>query len=184
MRPVNLACTLVSTTLAVVVPACAGGVEKSDPILEIGDVAASRDSAFAGSLVPGYPDVVAEYLHIPGAPTDGTPHGLDTGAFLRVRSALDGEHPRHAQAVVVAMPGFSSVPSHWLWLAAQLVHKANTRQCDVDPDRDRERERQGDNDGDDDDADDRGDGCRVEVWIIDRRGSNLEDTSGLLSARL
>src|ERR1044071_6702637 len=183
MRRVSLACTLVSTTLAAVLPACAVGVEMSDPVGEAAELAASRDAALAGSLVPGYPDVLAEYLHIPGAPTDGTPRGLDTGAFLRVRSALDGEHPRHAQAVVVAMPGFSSVPSHWLWLAAQLVHKANARPCGVDSDRDRERERQGADD-DDDDADDRGDRCRVEVWIIDRRGSNLEDTSGLLSARL
>ena len=183
MRRVSLACTLVSTTLATVLPACAVGVEMSDPVGEAAELAASRDAALAGSLVPGYPDVVAEYLHIPGAPTDGTPRGLDTGAFLRVRSALDGEHPRHAQAVVVAMPGFSSVPSHWLWLAAQLVHKANARPCGVASDRDRERERQGADD-DDDDADDRGDRCRVEVWIIDRRGSNLEDTSGLLSARL
>src|SRR6185295_356735 len=95
MPPVSLACTLVSMTLAAVLFACAGGVETSDPVPEIGELAASRDSAFAGSLVPGYPDVVAEYLHIPGAPTPGTPRGLDTGAFLRVRSALDGEHPRH-----------------------------------------------------------------------------------------
>src|ERR1044071_3293126 len=106
MRRVSLACTLVSTTLATVLPACAVGVEMSDPLRraarpdpvgEAAEPASSRDSALAGSLVPGYPDVVAEYLHIPGAPTDGTPRGLDTGAFLRVRSALDGEHPRHAQ---------------------------------------------------------------------------------------
>src|ERR1041385_1387373 len=182
MRPVSLACTLVSAIL-VAAPAGCAGIEALEPSLpEVGDLAALHSMALEGSLVPGYPDVVAEYMHIPGARTAGTPRVLDTGAFLRVRSALDGEHPRHAQAVVVAMPGFSSVPSHWLWLAAQLVHKANTRQC-VD-DRDREEERDRGADRDDDDADDRGGGCRVEVWIVDRRGSNLEDTSGLLSARL
>src|SRR6185295_16407667 len=131
--------------------------EPAEPAEAIGHTA-TRNARLDGSLVPGYPDVVAEYLHIPGARTAGTPVVLDTGAFLRVRSALDGDHPRHAQAVVIAMPGFSSIPSHWLFLAAQLVHKANTRSCDVDRD---------------EDADDRSShrsGCRVEVWIVDRRG--------------
>lgn len=168
MRPINLARTLVAATLAVVLPACVDALELPGPeVSEIEELAAHHDAALAGSLVPGYPDVVAEYMQIPGARTAGTPRGLDTGAFLRVRSALDGEHPRPAQAVIVAMPGFSSVPPHWLWLAAQLVHKASTRSC-----------------GGGEDRDHRGDACRVEVWIIDRRGSNLEDTFGLLAARL
>jgi len=164
MRPVGLACAAVSAIL-VAVPAC--GVELAEEQLDpvTAPLSLERDPRLAGSLVPGYPDVVAEYLHIPGARTAGTPAALDTGAFLRVRSALDGEHPRPAQAVVVAMPGFSSVPAHWLWLAAQLVHKASARRCEGD--------RRGERDG-----------CRVEVWIIDRRGSNLEDTLGLLTARV
>jgi hypothetical protein len=178
MRSVSLAFRVVSA-IAVAASGCAGGGPGAAPDLAERALAAARDEALAGSLVPGYPDVVAEYIHIPGARTAGTPVALDTGAFLRVRSALDGEHPRHAEAVIVAMPGFSSVPSHWLWLAAQLVHKANARPCDAGDDRDQDRDR----DRGDDDADDRG-GCRVEVWIIDRRGSNLEDTFGLLSARL
>src|SRR5262245_5145687 len=129
MRPVDLACTLVSAILVAALPGC--GIETLEPAVpavpEISGetLTALRNGELAGSLVPGYPDVVAEYIHISGARTAGTPRALDTGAFLRVRSALDGEHPRHAQAVIVAMPGFSSVPPHWLWLAAQLVHKAN-----------------------------------------------------------
>jgi hypothetical protein len=111
--------------------------------------------ALRGSVVPGYADVVGEYLQIPGGGrAQGTPRALDTAAFLRLRSALDGESPRAADAVIIAMPGFSSVPSHWLYLAAQLVHKANARSR------------------------------RVEVWVIDRRGSNLEDTVGLWRARV
>src|ERR1051325_2398112 len=156
MRPVSLACTLVSAILVAAPAGCAVREPLEPSFPEVGDLAALHSMALEGSLVPGYPDVVAEYMHIPGARTAGTPRVLDTGAFLRVRSALDGEHPRHAQAVVVAMPGFSSVPSHWLWLAAQLVHKANARPCGVDSDRDRERGRPGADD-DDDDGDDRGD---------------------------
>lgn len=162
MRRVSPAWRMVSAALVMISTACAGdGIGLGGP--EVDELGASQ-ARLAGSLVPGYPDVVGEYMQIPGARTSGTPFVLDTGAFLRVRSALDGEHPKQAQAVVIAMPGFSSVPSHWLFLAAQLVHKANTRSCD-----------------DDADAGDPG-GCRVEVWIIDRRGSNLEDTAGLLLA--
>jgi pimeloyl-ACP methyl ester carboxylesterase len=132
-----------------------------------GTAAAEPNStALRGSLVPDYPDVVGEYLHIPGGGGNarGTPRALDTAAFLRVRSALDGDSPREADAVIVAMPGFSSVPSHWLYLAAQLVHKANERQCPAA-------------------AYARDSSCRIEVWIVDRRGSNLEDTVGLWRAR-
>lgn len=122
------------------------------------------------SLVPEYPDVIGEYIQIPGARTPGTPVVLDTASFLRVRSAIDGLEPKDADAVVIAMPGFSSIPSHWLYLAAQLVHKANERTCDND-------QRRGHGHA-------FGERCRVEVWIVDRRGSNLEDTAGLLLARL
>jgi hypothetical protein len=121
------------------------------------------------SLIPGYPDVVGEYIHVAGGRTAGTPEALDSASFLRVRSALDGLHPGEADAVVVAMPGFSSIPAHWLYLAAQLVHKGNERTCDND-------KRKGGGHA-------FGERCRVEVWVIDRRGSNLEDTAGLLRAR-
>src|SRR5262249_16832053 len=110
------------------------------------------------SLVPLFPDVVGEYLQIAGAPAPGTPAGLNTSAFLRLRLASDGDQPKPANAVIVAMPGFSSVPSHWLYLGTQLVHKAGQRSCDGVP-------------------------CRVEVWIVFRRGGNLEDTTGLKQAR-
>jgi pimeloyl-ACP methyl ester carboxylesterase len=162
MRPVHRICTIVSAALVMLWTACAGdGLGALDTEAE--ELTARDDPRLAGSVVPGFPDVVGEYVQIRGARTAGTPSALDTGSFLRLRSALDREHPRPAQAVVIAMPGFSSVPAHWLFLGAQLVHHASTRSCD-------------------DDGRDRG--CRVEVWIIDRRGSNLEDTAGLFLARL
>ena len=111
------------------------------------------------SLVPGYPDVVAEYLQIPGFKAGGTPDALNTASFLRLRAAADGDHPKPANAVIIAMPGFSSTPPHWLWLASQLVHKADAKTCDD------------------------GQPCRVEVWVIQRRGANLADTVGLREAR-
>ena len=111
------------------------------------------------SLVPGYPDVVAEYLQIPGFKAPGTPTPLNTASFLRLRAASDGDKPAPANAVIVAMPGFSSTPPHWLWLATQLVHKAQQKTCDD------------------------GQPCRVEVWVIQRRGANLADTIGLRAAR-
>jgi hypothetical protein len=174
MRPVDSALTAITAAMVMVCSGC--GTDTAEPAEPIDDaggvaVAAHGGGRFDGSLVPGYPDVVGEYIHISGARTAGTPSVLDTGAFLRVRSALDGEHPRRAHAVVIAMPGFSSVPSHWLFLAAQLVHKANERACEVARD-----------DADRDDVADTGSDCRIEVWIIDRRGSNLEDTLGLFAA--
>lgn len=111
------------------------------------------------SLVPGFPDVIGEYLQIAGTPSPGTPAELATATFLRLRSATDGETPKPANAVIVAMPGFASTPPHWLYLASQLVHKAARRNCeDKAP-------------------------CRVEVWIVQRRGANLADTAGARSAR-
>jgi pimeloyl-ACP methyl ester carboxylesterase len=120
---------------------------------------AAPSADLSKSLVPGYPDVVAEYLQIPGFKAAGTPDALNTASFLRLRAATDGDHPKPANAVIVAMPGFSSTPPHWLWLASQLVHKANQKTCDD------------------------GQPCRVEVWVIQRRGANLADTVGLREAR-
>ncbi len=114
---------------------------------------------FSKSLVPGYPDVVAEYIQIPGFKAPATPDAFNTATFLRLRAAADGEEPKPANAVIIAMPGFSSTPPHWLYLSTQLVHKAAQRTCDD------------------------GQPCRVEVWIIERRGANLADTAGLREAR-
>lgn len=108
--------------------------------------------------VPGYPDVIGEYLQIAGEPTAGTPAEFATASFLRLRSATDGDNPKPANAVIVAMPGFASTPAHWLYLASQLVHKAAERKCE-------------------------GAACRLEVWVIQRRGANLAETQGGLQAR-
>ena len=110
------------------------------------------------SVVPGYPDVVGEYLQVPSFQAAGTPKALNTSTFLRLRAASDGEAPRPANAVILSLPGFSSTPSHWLFLASQLVHKANQRTCEGKP-------------------------CRVEVWVLQRRGANLAETTGLIAAR-
>jgi pimeloyl-ACP methyl ester carboxylesterase len=109
--------------------------------------------------IPGYPDVIGEYLQIRGADASGSPNVLNTAAFLRVRTVLDGDRPKPANAVLVVQPGGSSYPTHWLPLASQLVHKASKKTC----------------------AD--GEPCRVEVWIMKRRGANLEDTIGIKEAR-
>src|SRR5258706_4311966 len=45
------------------------------------------------SRIPEYPDVIGEYMHIPGGRTAGTPQTLDTAAFFRVRSAVGRQHP-------------------------------------------------------------------------------------------
>ncbi|WP_304217397.1 hypothetical protein [Phenylobacterium aquaticum] len=131
-------------------------------ILAASALCALAGSATAGdyskSLVPGYPDVAAEYLQIPGYAAPGTPKALNTASFLRLRAAVDGDAPRSANAVIVALPGFASTPAHWLYLASQLVHKAQARTCDGQP-------------------------CRVEVWVLQRRGPNLADTTGLTAAR-
>ena len=115
-------------------------------------------SDYSKSLVPGYPDVATEYLQIKGFAAVGTPSALNTATFLRVRAAADGDNPKPANAVIVSLPGFSSTPPHWLFLASQLVHKAQSRTCDGKP-------------------------CRVEVWVLQRRGPNLADTSALTAAR-
>src|SRR5438094_203060 len=119
---------------------------------------AAHAADYAKSLVPFYPDVAAEYLQIPGFPAAGTPGPLNTASFLRLRPAADGDTPRPANAVIVALPGFGSTPSHWLFLASQLIHKAHDRTCEGQP-------------------------CRIEVWVLQRRGANLADTSALTAAR-
>lgn len=111
------------------------------------------------SLVPGYPDVVAEYIQIDGAQAPGTPKALNKASFLRLRAAADGEAPKPANAVIVGLPGFASTPSHWLYLASQLVHRAQGQTCEGNP-------------------------CRIEVWVLQRRGPNLADTTGLRQARV
>jgi pimeloyl-ACP methyl ester carboxylesterase len=113
---------------------------------------------YSKSLTPGYPDVAAEYIQIEGYQAPGTPKALNTATFLRLRAAADGDAPKAANAVIVALPGFSSTPPHWLYLASQLVHKAQGRTCEGQP-------------------------CRIEVWVLQRRGPNLADTSGLTAAR-
>ena len=111
------------------------------------------------SLVPGYPDVVGEYLQVPGYAAPGTPAGLNTATFLRLRSAGDGETPKPANAVIVGLPGFASTPAHWLYLGSQLVHRAQGQTCEGRP-------------------------CRIEVWVLQRRGANLAETEGLREARV
>jgi pimeloyl-ACP methyl ester carboxylesterase len=139
---------------AVVAAAMLAAMAMTAPVL-----AAPAPTDLSKSLVPGYPDVVGEYMQIPGFKAPGTPDALNTAAFLRLRAVADGEDPKPANAVIIAMPGFSSTPPHWLWLSTQLVHKASERTCDD------------------------GKPCRVEVWIIKRRGANLADTAGLREAR-
>lgn len=123
----------------------------------------------ADAGMPDYPDVIGEYVQINGGTqsTDSnviqTPSQFNKATFLRVRSALDGENPKPANAVIVAMPGFSSTPAHWMYLAAQLVHKANLMKgacldgsTVVD--------------------------CRLEIWVVQRRGAHLADTLGSRNA--
>ena len=112
----------------------------------------------AGSQVPGYPDVVAEYIQVPGGKAPGTPAALNTASFLRLRASADGDKPRPANAVIVGLPGFSSTPPHWLFLSSQMVSRAAKQTCDGQP-------------------------CRLEVWVLQRRGANLAETEALTEAR-
>ena len=112
----------------------------------------------AGSQVPGYPDVVAEYIQVPGGKAPGTPAALNTASFLRLRATADGDRPRPANAVIVGLPGFSSTPPHWLYLSSQMVSRAAKQTCDGQP-------------------------CRLEVWVLQRRGANLAETEALTEAR-
>jgi pimeloyl-ACP methyl ester carboxylesterase len=118
---------------------------------------ATTSWAASGDTIPGHPDVIGEYVQIPGVSAVGTPAVLNTASYLRVRLAADGADPKPANAVVIAQPGFSSTPGIWIELAAQLVEKAAGGDC--------------------------GGNCRIEFWIMDRRGSQIEDTVGLHTAR-
>jgi pimeloyl-ACP methyl ester carboxylesterase len=118
--------------------------------------------AASGDTIPGHPGVLVEYVQIPGVEAAGTPDVLNTASYLRVRLLADGANPKPAHAFLIAQPGFSSTPGIWAELAAQLVEKAAARECDEDDDVSP---------------------CRVEVWIMDRRGSQIEDTTGLRIAR-
>ena len=128
----------------------------------LGSLVPTAALAASGDNIPGHPDVIGEYVQIPGAQAAGTPEALNTASYLRVRLLADGGSPKPAHAVVIAQPGFASTPGIWANLAAQLIEKAAARDCgeetQVSP-------------------------CRVEVWIMDRRGSQIEDTVGLRIAR-
>ncbi|HUP23422.1 MAG TPA: hypothetical protein VNB06_10840 [Thermoanaerobaculia bacterium] len=117
--------------------------------------------ASSAQVVPGHPDVIGEYLEVPGARATETPEALNRVAFLRLRHRTPSL-PDEADAVVIAQPGFASTPGAWLQLGSQLVAKAHDELCPIPGATDRR--------------------CSVEVWIIDRRGSNLEDTEGLRRA--
>jgi pimeloyl-ACP methyl ester carboxylesterase len=125
-----------------------------------------NDPFAADSRMPGFPDVIGEFVEIPGAHAPGTPTPLNRATFLRVRSALGGSEPRHADAVVIGQPGFASTAALWLNTAAAMVHNASQRSC------------RGDGDGDADDAH-----CKLEVWVVQRRSNLISDTLGLLIGR-
>jgi hypothetical protein len=127
-------------------------------ILVITSVAPARSQS-----VPGYPAVVGEYLQVAGARAADTPGVLNRVHFLRLRS-LRAEASGEVEAVVIAQPGFASTPAAWLQLGAQLVTRADQEACPIAGQVDRR--------------------CALEVWVIDRRGSNLEDTEGLRLALL
>jgi hypothetical protein len=101
---------------------------------------------------------MAEYIQLSGGKAPGTPAALNTAGFLRVRPAADGARPGPANAVIVGLPGFSSTPPHWLYLASQMVSRASKESCG-------------------------GQACRVEVWVLQRRGANLAETQALTEAR-
>jgi len=137
-----------------------------------GGGALAQPSIMAGSgdTVPGYPDVIAEYLQIPGAEAAGTPAQLNTATFLRLRPRGSIGFVRTVDAVIIAQPGFSSVAGAWLETGAQIVQKAGSRICTDRIDRGKR-------------IDEIKRPCAIEVWAIDRRGNNLEDTTGLRAAR-
>lgn len=117
----------------------------------------------SAQAVPGYPAVVGEYVQVDGARSADTPNLLNRVHFLRLRPRRL-EPDSEVEAVVIAQPGFASAPGAWLQLGAQLVTRADAQVCPVAGQLDRH--------------------CALEVWIVDRRGSNLEDTEGLRLALL
>jgi pimeloyl-ACP methyl ester carboxylesterase len=167
--PLRRMTAVVSACFALSVVGACGGSDDDNNAAGAG----STDSqlALAKAVMPDYPDVVGEYVQIDGGAQITAPGVIQTPAefnkvtFLRVRSALDGENPKPANAVILAMPGFSSTPGHWMYLASQLVHKANLKKggCKVD---------------------DAAADCRLEIWIVQRRGAHLADTTGARNAIL
>ena len=110
--------------------------------------------------IPGHPGVIAEYIQIPGAAVAGTPGVLNTTRFLRIRTqSLTDFLPPAADFLVIAMPGFGGSALQWTEFGSQLVSKARLKRCGFHP-------------------------CYGEVWIIDRRGNQLEDTAGIRDARV
>jgi len=139
--------------------ACLSAALLSGPVAAMAaPMARPAPAGDAGSGVPGYPDVVAEYIQVPGGKAPGTPTALNTASFLRLRASADGDRPRPANAVIVGLPGFSSTPPHWLFLSSQMVSGAAKQSCDGQP-------------------------CRLEVWVLQRRGANLAETEALTEAR-
>jgi pimeloyl-ACP methyl ester carboxylesterase len=139
--------------------ACLSAALLSGPVAAMAaPMARPAPAGDAGSRVPGYPDVVAEYIQVPGGKAPGTPTALNTASFLRLRASADGDRPRPANAVIVGLPGFSSTPPHWLFLSSQMVSGAAKQSCDGQP-------------------------CRMEVWVLQRRGANLAETEALTEAR-
>jgi len=127
----------------------------------LGSLVPTAALASSGDNIPGHPDVIGEYVQIPGAQAAGTPGALNTATYLRVRLLADGNSPKPAHAVVIGQPGFASTPGVWIEMAAQLVEKAAARDC----------------------GEEEPSPCRIEFWIMDRRGSQIEDTAGLRTAR-
>ena len=111
--------------------------------------------------VPGHPDVMAELVQVDGARAAGAPAALNRVTFLRLRP-VSSTPELEVDAVIIAQPGFSSTPAAWLQVAAQVVAKARRQVCPIAGATDRR--------------------CVVEVWVIDRRGSHVEDTVGLRRA--
>lgn len=117
--------------------------------------------AFDDRFVPGYPDVLADFVAIPGGQAPGAPEALNRATFLRVHSVAAGLQPNHADAVVVVMPGFASAAGLWLNTIAAMVHRAAMRPCPQDA----------------------GGRCLLEVWVVQRRGNLISDTLGMHEAK-
>ncbi|HEV8026152.1 MAG TPA: hypothetical protein VGP50_01915 [Stellaceae bacterium] len=115
----------------------------------------------ADTTIPGFPDVIAEFVAIPSANSPGTPAALNEATFLRLRSAVDGEFPHPVDAVVIAQPGFASTAGLWFNTAAAMVHNASGHTCVSQADAH----------------------CRLEVWVVQRRSNLMTDTLGLFVAR-
>ena len=129
----------------------------------VGALASLLAGAAKAQPVPGYPDVIGEYVSVPGARAADTPEELDQVAFLRLRHRALGADDE-VDALLIGQPGFASTPGAWLQLGSQLVTRAHDDACPIPGATDRR--------------------CAIEVWVVDRRGSNLEDTEGLRRALL